>query len=91
MQDEQAHGVTSIDVDRRVGQVFRRLSMIRLTLGEPVFRRAVHAILVTLGDVVLDEAEFRARSLGPRTAWPRRVASRSVGVEPASEQLNDEG
>ena len=70
MRDEQAPGVVSTDADRRVGQVFRRLSMIRLTLGEPVLRRAVHAILVTLGDVVLDEAEARARPLGPREANP---------------------
>lgn len=61
--DEQFHA----DPDRLLGEVFRRLSLMRAELGEYAFARAVQAVLAALGGAALEEAERRARTLRDRT------------------------
>lgn len=51
------------DPDRGMGEVFTRVARVRASLGEPVYARAVKALLLTLGAIALEEAERRAKSL----------------------------
>lgn len=54
------------DVDARIGQIFVRLSRLRIELGDGALDRTVHALLHALGASALREAERRARSLAAR-------------------------
>ncbi|MGW9820276.1 hypothetical protein ACUXK4_002847 [Methylorubrum extorquens] len=56
------------DTDARVGEVFRRLSIMRLELGEPALDRTLRDVLQTLGVAAHREAEHRARILAERKA-----------------------
>lgn len=56
--------------DARVGQLFRRLSMLRVELGEPAFERTIQDLLRTLGVAALREAEARAVILRDRSRRP---------------------
>ncbi|GJE27528.1 hypothetical protein LKMONMHP_2388 [Methylobacterium organophilum] len=59
------------DTDARVGEVFRRLSIMRLELGETALDRTLRDVLQTLGVAAHREAEHRARILADRQALPR--------------------
>ncbi|WP_411902311.1 hypothetical protein [Methylorubrum thiocyanatum] len=56
------------DTDARVGEVFRRLSIMRLELGETALDRTLRDVLQTLGIAAHREAENRARILAERRA-----------------------
>ena len=64
-QDDPCHA----DPHRLLGEVFRRLSVMRAELGEHAFGRAVQAVLVALGGAALEEAERRARTLRERSTF----------------------
>lgn len=58
------------DVDARIGEVFRRLSIMRLELGEGALDRTLRDVLQALGAAAHREAEHRARILAARSAPP---------------------
>ncbi|TNC11692.1 hypothetical protein FF100_18830 [Methylobacterium terricola] len=78
--------------DAQVGQLFRRLSTMRVELGEPAFERTIRDLLQTLGSSAMREAEARARALAsrggrhPSDVWVRPFADRR-----SSEGWLDEG
>ncbi|MGU3476570.1 hypothetical protein [Methylobacterium sp. D48H] len=53
-----------------VGEIFRRLAVLRAELGEDPFERSVKAVLSALGTVALAEAERRAAMLEARERPP---------------------
>ena len=55
-----------LESDRQIGEIFRRLFLLREETGELALHRALHAVLVTLGRVALEEAERCARTLDDR-------------------------
>ncbi|MBO1020434.1 hypothetical protein IPV08_10685 [Methylobacterium sp. SD274] len=57
----------SHDAYRQVDEVFRCLSSFK-DLGEVAFKRAVRAVLVTMGRAAHEEGERRARGLAERSA-----------------------
>lgn len=58
------------DVDTRVGEIFRRLSIMRLELGEGALDRTLRDVLQALGAAAHREAENRARSIRERADPP---------------------
>lgn len=56
----------SVENDVFVGEIFRRLTVLRSELGEGPFERTVRAILAALGTIALEEAERRAATLRDR-------------------------
>ena len=74
------------DLDARVGEIFRRLSLLRLELGEGAMHQAVQDVLQALGVAAHRVAEDRARFLAARTA-PR---TRSVAVTPFADRRPDD-
>ncbi|MCJ2009581.1 hypothetical protein [Methylobacterium sp. J-092] len=73
-----------LEGDRAVGELFRRLSIMRVELGEPAWERTVGRVLAALGAAALEEAERRGRIVAAReatsastvrvTAFARRLA-----------------
>jgi len=55
-------------LDERVGLVFRRLSLIRVELGEAALDRTLRDVLQALGAAAHREAEDRAGILAARNA-----------------------
>lgn len=51
------------DADTRLGEIFRRLALLRSELGENSYDRTVRDLLQALGASALREAEHRARTL----------------------------
>ncbi|BAR47150.1 hypothetical protein [Methylobacterium aquaticum] len=74
--------------DAQVGQLFRRLSTMRVELGEPAFERTIRDLLKTLGSAALREAEARAQVLRdrgvrrPGDIAVRPFAARSSPMDP---------
>lgn len=58
------------DIDTRVGEIFRRLSIMRLELGEGALDRTLRDVIQVLGAAAHREAENRARALADRQAPP---------------------
>lgn len=58
------------DLDAKIGEIFRRLSMMRLELGEGALDRAIQDVLQALGVAAHREAERRARALEERRKPP---------------------
>lgn len=56
------------DIDSRVGEIFRRLSIMRLELGEGAVDRTLRDVLQTLGTAAHREAERRAQAMEERYA-----------------------
>lgn len=62
------------DPDRQIGEIFQKLSALRVACGEAALTRCVSAVLVTLGASAMAEAERRAHALAePAGARPRDV------------------
>lgn len=56
------------DPDFQLGDVVRRLSQLRHSLGDTVYAEAIYEVLCTIGGVAMQEAERRARSRRDRGA-----------------------
>lgn len=64
------------DVDALVGDLFRRLSLMRIELGEGALDRTLRELMKSLGASALAEAERRASALAARTGpHPRGVGA----------------
>lgn len=59
-----------LEGDTAVGEIFRRLAVLRSELGEGAFERSVRAVLTALGTIALAEAERRAAMLEERDRPP---------------------
>lgn len=58
------------DLDARIGEIFRRLSVMRLELGEGALDRTLRDVLQALGAAAHREAERRALALAERLKPP---------------------
>ena len=79
------------DIDRRVGEIFRRMAVLRVELGEPSFERTVRRVLAALGASALEEAELRARVLAERQAPPQSTIRVTAFADRAAPEPLDEG
>ena len=80
------------DLDIRIGEVFRRLSIMRLELGEGALDRTLHDVLQALGASAHREAERRAKALDERMKSPSSaIRVTAFAYRRGSEPFDEDG